>query len=114
MIDSEYEKALIHLQKLSNDHNVDIFFDDAFEGTFREGLATVVHNPSNGQFGVIATKVVEWSEEAVCFFVFNGKLFDYAKAEGFDRSQMLTAFENKVFKKVDPNQFADFIFDTSV
>jgi hypothetical protein len=69
----------------------------------------MVCRPDNNRYGIISTDVLEFPEEPVVFFIFNSKLYTYAKKEGFDLSGMLSGFDNEIFKKVSIKQYFDYL-----
>tara|TARA_R110000765_G_scaffold187749_1_gene293260 strand:- start:114 stop:467 length:354 start_codon:yes stop_codon:yes gene_type:complete len=68
-------------------------------------------------FGIIGVNVEGHStdDEPMCYFTFNGKLYDYCKAEGFTRDQMVEdiSFENKILIRQTRENFADCILGIS-
>ena len=97
----------------ANESNTDITIESTFEDARRE-QSVMLHNVDNNGIGIIATEVTDYKDtEPVIFLIFNGKLYDYCKAEGFSRDGMLNGFENQIMKKVDREEFFDFILGES-
>tara|TARA_B100001123_G_scaffold371402_1_gene434582 strand:+ start:1597 stop:1959 length:363 start_codon:yes stop_codon:yes gene_type:complete len=95
----------------ANKHNKELIVENAFDDDARKNDSVIVQNIETNQFGIIATDVVEYEDDPVVFLIFNGKLFNYCKAEGFKRSEMMEAFDDQVLKKVAPTEFYDIILD---
>ena len=94
----------------ANRHNRELIIDNAFDDE-RKNDSVIVQNLETNQFGIIATDVIDYKEDPVVFLIFNGKLFNYCKAEGFKREEMMEAFDDQVLKKVAPTEFYDIILD---
>jgi hypothetical protein len=93
--------ALIHR---ANKQNVELLIDSAYEDERRESSA-IIHNVKSNMFGVVGVNVSEYPDDDICFFIFNDKLYTYAKMEGFEQNQVLDAFDGKVLKKVTRREF---------
>tara|TARA_R110002020_G_scaffold115149_2_gene264842 strand:+ start:513 stop:863 length:351 start_codon:yes stop_codon:yes gene_type:complete len=112
-IDPRIEIFVDSLQHQANESNTDITVEGAFNDA-RGEQSVMVHNLDNNGIGIIATEVTEYKEtEQVIFLIFNGKLYDYCKAEGFSRDGMLNGFQDQIMKKVDREEFFDFILGKS-
>lgn len=97
----------------ANNANMEVTVNNTFDDD-RESLSVLVHNVDTNNVGIIATEVREYANtEPIIFLIFNGKLYDYCKAEGFDRDSMIANFEGQVLKKVEQKQFLEHILNES-
>ena len=73
----------------------------------------IVENTNTRRFGIIATNIEEYPDEPLVLFTFNGQLYEYCKAEGFDQSDMVNkkGFNNKVLKKVNLKELVGYILN---
>ena len=73
----------------------------------------VVENITSHKFGLIACDVVDYPDEPLCLFTFNGKLYEYCKMEGFSQKDMTDkdGFAGKVLKKVTLKEFFNYILN---
>lgn len=109
--DKKIQTILDGLLSLGNKLNVELITDDPFEGIpEKEGNVAIIHNLNNNNFGMVGTKIEDY-HDPVSFFIFNGKLYDYCKKEGFDRNAMLEGdgFKDKILKPVDMEEFFNFM-----
>ena len=105
------ETVLDALMHRADKENVDLTVENTFDEGHVKDLSCMIHNNTTNRFGIISTNVVEYPDDPVCFFLFDSKLYEYCKMEGFDTSNMLTGFENKVFQKVDVKEFFSIMLD---
>ena len=68
---------------------------------YREALSCIIHRPGTDKFGLLSVNV-DGSNDDISCFVFNGKLYDYCKAEGF---------ENRVLTAVSVDEFIEMFED---
>ena len=87
----------------------DIAIQSAFDDKEREEKAAVVHNVQTDEFGLVACDVAEYIDEPVTCFKFNGKLYDYYKAEGFEKSTIAENMQGDVFIKMSLSEFCAYI-----
>ena len=92
---------------LGNSHGIEVvptFIDDP-----RETLSCIVHELGTQKYGLVSVNVenFEGDKNDVNCFIFNGKMYDYCKAEGFTQDQMVKdkSFENKVMTSISVNKF---------
>ena len=106
------ENILQEIEVRANSEDADVSIEDAFAGDmYREGVAVIVQNNDTNTIGVLTTHVEEFPDDPICCFGFNGQLYEYAKAEGFSRDNVYSAFPDQVFKKIDEQDFVNFIFE---
>ena len=111
--------ALIELQVLAENINMMIDIVPTFENSPKETLSCIVHAANRDRFGIMsinvdgAPELKEEDSDEINYFVFNGKLYDYCKQEGFSKDQMINdeSFENKVIIRKTKNDFFDFILN---
>jgi len=91
----------IILEKSPYDIEVVTTFEDS-----RETLSCIVHRLGTDKFGLLSVNVDGLSDDINCFS-FNGKLYDYCRAEGFSKQQMVEdeSFENRVLTTVSADEF---------
>tara|TARA_R110000751_G_scaffold167000_2_gene272841 strand:+ start:300 stop:659 length:360 start_codon:yes stop_codon:yes gene_type:complete len=79
---------------------------------YREALSCIIHRPGTDKFGLLSVNV-DGSDDDISCFVFNGKLYDYCKAEGFSKQQMVEdqSFENRVLTTVSVDEFLEMFED---
>jgi len=104
MFDSRIETVLDIIRYKADKTGCDIGIQSAFDDE-REYMAAVVHNIQTDVFGLIACDVAEYADEPVSCFKFNGKLYDYYKAEGFEKSTIEESMQADVFIKMSPSEF---------
>ena len=108
---NKIESIIDGLKSRADSDGIELLIDDPFDGDpSKEGLAAIIHNINSNQFGLVATDIEE-IKEPISFFLFNGKLFDYCKMEGFSREDMVQGpgFKNKVLRPVDMKEFVKFM-----
>jgi hypothetical protein len=80
--------------------------------TFVDGpksvLSCIVHELGTEKYGLVSVNVDGYDNDVNCF-VFNGKLYDYCRAEGFSQEQMISdqSFENKVLTAMPVDDFVE-------
>ena len=112
--DPKIETVIDGLLSKANSSNTELQIVPTFdECDSRCADSVIVQNIETNSFGIVCVNVSEYEDEPICFFMFNGKLFDYCRSEGFDKSSMLTSFPDKVLKKVSMDAFISFVLDTS-
>ena len=78
-----------------------------------EHTSCIIQLEGSDTFGIIGINVEGHStdDEPMCYFTFNGDLYEYCKAEGFTRDQMLEdiSFENKILIRQTRENFVDCI-----
>lgn len=110
-IDPRIETLVDALLAKANKTDMEVTVDNTFDDD-RKAMSVLIHNMSTNSLGIIATDVDEFEDtDPVIFLIFNGKLYDYCKAEGFNRESMVTNFKNQVLKKVGQRQFFNFILN---
>jgi hypothetical protein len=110
-LDPRIETIVDALLARANKTDMEVTADNTFDDE-RKSVSVLIHNMSTNSLGIIATDVEEFEDtDPVIFLIFNGKLYDYCKAEGFNRESMVTNFKNQVLKKVGQRQFFDFILN---
>jgi len=79
---------------------------------YRESLSCIVHQIGTDSFGLLSVNVDGYDDDLNCF-IFNGKLYDYCRAEGFSKQQMVQdqSFENRVLTAVPVDQFIKMFID---
>ena len=106
------QNLIDEITTLAEDHGEVLNVADTFEDK-RSNLSCIIAVEGTERFGVVGINVEEYSstDHPLCFFIFNGKLYDYCKAEGFSRNQMVEdeSFENKVLVPKTREEFIDFI-----
>ena len=90
---------------LDTAHGVEIV--PTFPDDPRETLSCIVHELGTQKYGLVSGNVEGHIDNDVNCFIFNGKLYDYCKAEGFTQTQMVSdkSFENKVMTLIKPDKF---------
>ena len=75
---------------------------------YRDTLSCIVHQLGTDRFGLVSVNVDGVKGDVNCF-KFNGKLYDYCKAEGFSKQQMVEdqSFENRVLTPVSADKFIE-------
>ncbi len=92
----------------SSSHGIEVvptFVDDP-----RETLSCIVHELGTQKYGLISVNVESYDDhDSANCFMFNGKLYDYCRAEGFTQNQMISdeSFENKVLINVPIEKFIE-------
>ena len=111
--DLRIETVLDSLRYKADKYDIELLIDSTFEDECagRGTKSAIIHNIQDNKFAVIGVNVEEFPDEPICFFTFNGKLYEYCKMEGFDRRDMTTTFDNKILKKVDCKEFMDFVLN---
>ena len=110
-LDKRIETVLDVLLRRAYKCQVDIEFENTFDDDIHGKSSVIIRNGDIDRFGIIAVDVENFLDEPICFFLFNSKLYRYCKMEGFDTSNMLAGFENKVFQKVDIKKFFSTMLD---
>jgi hypothetical protein len=87
------------LTNLAESQDIELEIDNTFDDDERSSLSCMVHRADVNRYIIISTDVEDYPDDLVCFFIFNPKLYSYAKMEGFDLPGTLEGFENQVFKK---------------
>tara|TARA_R110002074_G_scaffold9705_5_gene38009 strand:- start:427 stop:777 length:351 start_codon:yes stop_codon:yes gene_type:complete len=108
MFDSRIETLLDIIRHKADKAGCDIAIRSAFDDD-RESMAAVVHNIETDSFGLVACDVAEYADDTVSCFKFNGKLYDYYKAEGFEKSTIASNMQGDVFVKMSPSEFCTYI-----
>ena len=101
--DPKIEAVLSDLLTMANETDSEIVVEPAYEGKAGR-LAVIVQNIQENKFGIIGTNIEEFPDDPLCLFLFNDKLYNYGKMEGFERDDILRAFDG-VLKKVSPGEF---------
>ena len=91
---------------VANKNDVEIVVDD-----YSTNSAVVLQNIGTKQIGIIGECVKEFPDEPVSFFLLNSKLYKYCVQEGFNQTQMLEGFDDKVLQKVTLKEFTDQLTD---
>lgn len=75
----------------------------------KKSMSCIVHMLGTEKFGLIGINIEGIGDDVNCF-IFNGKLYDYCRAEGFTQSQMVEdeSFENKVLKRTSTDKFIEY------
>tara|TARA_B100001123_G_C14939843_1_gene879241 strand:+ start:123 stop:479 length:357 start_codon:yes stop_codon:yes gene_type:complete len=97
--------ALIHK---ANKLNVDLEISGIHDGDDtgpEEEISVFVLNEDTNTLGIIGTNVIDFPDDDICFFVFNNRLYTYAKEEGFETDDIYNAFDGKVLKKIPMQEF---------
>lgn len=110
-LDKRIETVLDVLLRRADKYQVDLEFENTFDDDIHGKSSVIVRNADVDKFGIIAVNVENYEDEPIVFFMFNSKLYQYCKMEGFDLKQMLSGFGNKVFEKVDVKKFFEFMLD---
>ena len=99
------------VQDVAKERNVEIHVISTFEDVV-ESTSCIMNRENTNQYGLVCLNV-EGYDEPINFFTFNGKLYEYCKAEGFSRDQMVSdkCFENKVLVKATEQEFIDCIIN---
>jgi hypothetical protein len=89
---------------LETAHNIEIV--PTFTDKQRNTLSCIVHELGTEKYGLVSVNVDGCEDDVNCF-VFNGKLYDYCRAEGFSQEQMISdqSFENKVLTSISIDDF---------
>ncbi len=98
------------LLEVAAQEDVDINVVPTFPDKARKTLSCIVQATDTDRFGIISVNV-EGVDGDVNHFVFNGKLYDYCRAEGFTKEQMVSdsSFDGKVLNRRDRDDFINFI-----
>ena len=110
-VDKRIECVLDVLQHKANKYSIGLEVEHTFDDEINSKSSVIVRNPDNDTFGIIAVNVENFLDEPVCFFMFNHKLYQYCKMEGFELPDMLSGFDNKVFEKTDIKSFFEFMLE---
>ena len=110
MINDEIARLTIEILACADKHSEEIAVEETALDAAGETMALVFFNYSCSRIGIIASgeNVVD-CDDPICMYVMNTKLYEYAKAEGFDQKQMFDGFDDKIFRKVDREEFIDHI-----
>jgi hypothetical protein len=109
--DKRIETVLDALMHRADEENIDLTVESTFDDDHVKDLSCMIHNGHTNKFGIISANVKEYPDDPICFFLFDSKLYEYCKMEGFDTSNMLAGFENKVFQKVNIKKFFSTMLD---
>jgi hypothetical protein len=91
---------------INNTHGVEVV--PTFGDGPRATLSCIVHKLGTEMYGLVSVNVDGYNDDVNCF-EFNGKLYDYCKAEGFSQNQMISdeSFENKVLTLLSVDEFVN-------
>lgn len=106
------ETILDGIQVKANSAGVEIVIEPVFDECTDDmptECAAFVHNVESGRFGVVSSNVEGFDIDEVTAFAFKPKMYEYAKAEGFNRQQCFEAFSEKILQQMDINEFIGFI-----
>ena len=110
------QKAIDDVEAAAKLNGCDILIMPAFE-TDNVHTSCIIHLEGSDTFGIIGINVDGHStdDEPMCYFTFNGKLYEYCKAEGFTRDQMVedASFENKILIRQPREDFVNYILGIS-
>ena len=95
----------------ANKADCEIYIEPAFDDPELEQGSIIVHNVETNAFGLVACDVKEYPDDPVCCFKFNGKLYNYYKAEGFERNNIVEDMREDVFIKMSLREFCDYVLD---
>jgi len=106
------ENFIEEVREAVEDSGDTLIVSETFEDDVREPLSCILHVEGTDRFGVVSVNVeAETDGEEVNCFIFNGRLYDYCRMEGFTRTQMIedATFEDKVITRKTKQQFIDAI-----
>ena len=99
------ENVLDKFIPIAIENELDIEIEPTFTDNGRQECSCIMRRVTDNRFGIISVNVQEYPDDSIVYFVFNPKLYEYAKAEGFDRDAMVC--DLSVFKKVTQEVFFD-------
>lgn len=108
-LDKRIECVLDVLYHKAGDTQLEV--EHTFDDDVNSKSSVIVRNSEADRYGIIAVNVDGYLEEPICFFLFHNKQYQYCKMEGFELSQMLSGYPDKIFEKTDIKSFFDFILD---
>jgi len=103
--DIQIENVLDDFIPIAIENELDIEIEPTFTDVTRQESSCIMRRVVDNRFGIISINVEEFPDESIVYFTFNPKLYEYAKAEGFDTATMMG--DLRVFKKVTQRGFFD-------
>ena len=108
--DIQIENVLDDFIPIAIENELDIEIEPTFTDTSRRECSCIMRRAMDNRFGIISVYVKEFPDDDIVYFIFNPKLYEYAKAEGFEYPAMVDNLS--VFKKVTRKVFFDHLLGT--
>lgn len=108
MVDKLLLSLAVEVMEQADKYNEEVSVEETALDGVGEHIALVFLNYECNRIVIAGVEVVD-CEEPVCLYILNTKMYEYAKAEGFDQKQMFEGFNDKIFLKATKEEFIDHI-----